>query len=108
MIAADKVKLNGIATGATNYVHPANHSPSVINQDTNNRFVTDAEKSTWNGKANASHTHTKANITDMSSNVSQFTNDAGYITSSGSGARIATNVTAPATPSSGDFWYKIL
>ncbi|MGL5316810.1 MAG: hypothetical protein ACRC92_26370 [Peptostreptococcaceae bacterium] len=55
MSAADKVKLNGIATGANNYSHPPTHPASVIVQDANNRFVTDAEKTAWNGKANASH-----------------------------------------------------
>ena len=49
--AAEKVKLGGIATGANNYAHPATHPPSIIVQDTNNRFVTDAEKATWNAKA---------------------------------------------------------
>lgn len=33
------------------YTHPTNHAPSMIIQDASNRFVTDAEKSTWNGKA---------------------------------------------------------
>lgn len=37
----------------TIYTHPANHSPSIITQDANNRFVTDTEKSTWNNKQNA-------------------------------------------------------
>lgn len=50
MTAADKSKLNGIAAGANNYVHPATHAPSIIAQDSNNRFVTDAEKSNWNTK----------------------------------------------------------
>lgn len=35
---------------ANMYVHPANHNPSIITQDTNNRFVTDAQISNWNGK----------------------------------------------------------
>jgi hypothetical protein len=35
------------------YTHPANHPPAIITQDTTNRFVTDAEKTTWNGKQNA-------------------------------------------------------
>lgn len=43
-------KLDGIAENANNYTHPASHSPSIITQDVNNRFVTDTEKSTWNGK----------------------------------------------------------
>jgi hypothetical protein len=43
-------KLNGIADSANNYSHPANHPPSIITQDASNRFVTDTEKATWNGK----------------------------------------------------------
>lgn len=50
MIAADKTKLDGIAESANNYTHPANHPASIITQDSSNRFVTDAEKSTWNAK----------------------------------------------------------
>lgn len=34
----------------TVYTHPASHPASVIEQDASNRFVTDAEKSTWNSK----------------------------------------------------------
>ncbi|OMD05764.1 hypothetical protein MKX34_10260 [Paenibacillus sp. FSL R5-0636] len=49
--ASEKTKLAGIATGATNYTHPATHPPSIIAQDASNRFVTDAEKAGWNGKA---------------------------------------------------------
>ena len=50
MSAADKSKLDSIAAGATAYSHPATHPASVIDQDANNRFVSDAEKSAWNGK----------------------------------------------------------
>ena len=49
----EKNKLSGIAENANNYTHPANHQPSIITQDTDNRFVTDAEKSTWNAKQSA-------------------------------------------------------
>jgi hypothetical protein len=55
---ADALKLAGIEAGANNYTHPANHSASVITQDASNRFVSDTEKSTWNGKAESDHTHT--------------------------------------------------
>jgi len=48
---AEKTKLSGIATSANNYVHPTTHPASVIVQDASNRFVTDTEKATWNGKA---------------------------------------------------------
>lgn len=65
MSSADKTKLDGIATGATNYTHPANHPPSIITQDSSNRFTTDAEKATWNNKANAVHSHTLADVTDV-------------------------------------------
>lgn len=48
--STEKSKLAGIAAGANNYVHPANHPPAIITQDANNRFVSDTEKATWNGK----------------------------------------------------------
>jgi hypothetical protein len=48
-----KTKLDGVAAGATNYSHPANHAPSIITQDASNRFTTDTEKSTWNGKGSS-------------------------------------------------------
>lgn len=51
----DKDKLAGIAAGANLYVHPASHPASVIVQDVNNRFVTDAQKNEWSAKAPASH-----------------------------------------------------
>lgn len=47
---ADKDKLAGVEVGATNYQHPVNHPASVITQDASNRFVTDAEKVSWNSK----------------------------------------------------------
>lgn len=42
-----------------NYEHPVNHTPDIITQDVNNRFVTDVEKTTWNNKADSDHTHTE-------------------------------------------------
>ena len=42
----EKSKLSGIEANANRYVHP---------NDANTRHVTDTEKATWNGKANASH-----------------------------------------------------
>jgi hypothetical protein len=50
---ADMSKLDGIEPLANNYVHPASHAPSIITQDVSNRFVTDTEKGTWNGKQDA-------------------------------------------------------
>ena len=59
MSAADKTKLDGVASGATNYTHPANHPPSIITQDASNRFVTDTEKATWNAKGDVTLTGTQ-------------------------------------------------
>ncbi|MFS0727045.1 hypothetical protein [Paenibacillus sp. 1P07SE] len=61
MSAADKAKLDGIAAGANNYVHPANHPASIITQDASSRFVTDTEKAAWNAKAGTSVATTIAN-----------------------------------------------
>lgn len=48
------------------------------------------------------HTHTKAQITDMPTNLSQFVNDIG----AGSGIVITVDSAAPGSPSPGDFWYQ--
>jgi len=48
--STEKTKLAGVAASANNYTHPVNHAPSIITQDSSNRFVTDTEKSTWNAK----------------------------------------------------------
>ena len=42
-------------------MHPANR----IKQDAENRFVTDAQISAWNAKANSTHSHTKSQISDF-------------------------------------------
>lgn len=36
----------------TIYTHPSTHPASMITESTSRRFVSDAEKATWNGKAN--------------------------------------------------------
>lgn len=58
---AEKTKLNGIATGANNYVHPSSHPATIITQDSTHRFVTDTEKSSWNAKASTSVATTTSN-----------------------------------------------
>ncbi|QUL54366.1 hypothetical protein KDC22_29365 [Paenibacillus tritici] len=65
MAGADKSKLDSVAQGANNYVHPSTHLPSIIVQDAANRFVSDTEKAAWNGKANLSTTpqQTTADLT---------------------------------------------
>ena len=64
----EKDKLSGIAAGANNYSHPINHIPSIITQDANNRFVSDTEKSIWNGKSDVGHNHSLSNLTEKSYN----------------------------------------
>jgi hypothetical protein len=51
MAKEDKAKLDGVAAGANNYTHPASHVATMITQSSTHRFVSDAEKNTWNGKA---------------------------------------------------------
>ena len=57
------------------------HSPANITQDSNNRFVTDSEKSTWNGKANASHTHDMSNVSTGSLATDRLS-EVAYVTGS--------------------------
>lgn len=55
MSANDKKKLDGIAEGATKYVHPESHPATMITQDSTHRFITDTEKTIWNSKADGNH-----------------------------------------------------
>ena len=84
-IAKADITALGIPAQDTVYAHPTNHPPSIITQDTNNRFVSDSEKSVWNGKQDAlgftpvnttdsrlsdartptSHTHAESEITNL-------------------------------------------
>ena len=59
----DKIKLDTIEEGANNYTHPETHYPSIIEQDENNRFVTDLEKSSWNNKVDSSYVDERINTT---------------------------------------------
>lgn len=56
----EKAKLAGIASGANNYTHPGTHPATMITPDATHRFVTDAEKSTWNNKAEKNAATTSA------------------------------------------------
>ena len=60
-------------TGKPSTFEPSSHThdPVDINTDATNRFVTDAEKTTWNAKAE---------INDIPTNVSELTNDSDYAT----------------------------
>jgi hypothetical protein len=50
LTSADVLKLNGIEDGANLYVHPEFHPATIITQTADYRFVSDGEKTTWNGK----------------------------------------------------------
>ncbi|MGL5904759.1 MAG: hypothetical protein ACRCZO_18895 [Cetobacterium sp.] len=52
---------NGVLSAPAPYSHPSTHPASIIVQDSSNRFVTDAEKSTWNGKASTATATQSAN-----------------------------------------------
>lgn len=49
MSKGDKTKLDGIAEHANNYVHPETHPATMITEDATHRFVTDTDKTNWNG-----------------------------------------------------------
>ena len=61
------IKIDNTETNV--YTHPENHPPSIITQDASNRFVTDTEKSTWNGKADGTHTHDDRYYTETEVNT---------------------------------------
>lgn len=45
----DKTKLDGIEEGANKYTHPANHPATMITEDDDHKFMTDAEKTKLTG-----------------------------------------------------------
>lgn len=47
MLSTERTKLTGISDNANNYIHPANHLPTIITQDSTNRFVTDTQITQW-------------------------------------------------------------
>lgn len=84
MSSTDKTKLDGIAANANNYTHPATHAPSIIVQDASNRFVTDAEKATWNGKINSSEKGVANGVARLNAS-GQVIDAAGNVVAGGSG-----------------------
>lgn len=61
MSRSDKAKLDGIEKGANNYVHPFSHDASIIVESSAKRFVSDAEKASWNSKAPGTMASASAN-----------------------------------------------
>ena len=81
MAKEDKSKLDGVDTGANNYTHPSTHPASMITESTTKRFVSDTEKTAWDGKADktyidtelgkksdTTHNHTLAGLSEKSYN----------------------------------------
>ncbi len=58
MSATDKVKLNGVATNANNYTHPTTHPASIITEEANKRFLTDAERTKLSGIETSANNYT--------------------------------------------------
>lgn len=52
MAKEDKTKLDGVAAGANNYIHPATHRAGMIETDDAHKFVTAANIVSWDNKAN--------------------------------------------------------
>lgn len=52
---------NGVISGLDPYAHPSNHPASMITETSMKRFVTDTEKTTWNGKASTDTATQSAN-----------------------------------------------
>lgn len=71
----EKTKLAGIATGANKTT-----VDTALSTTSTNPVQNKAVKAALDGKAASSHTHTKSQITDMPTKVSQFQNDKGFIT----------------------------
>ena len=68
----------------TIYSHPGTHPASIIEQNSNNRFVTDTQIQKWNNSAKLGHTHTKNevglgnvdNTSDINKPISTLTQNA--------------------------------
>ncbi len=73
MSKGDKVKLNSIEVNANNYTHPTTHSSEMIVDTAQKRFVTDAEKTKWNAKAEASLVYSKQEVDTKIQTISSTT-----------------------------------
>jgi len=74
------VPVGDLVNGLQAEITVSNKLSSDLVDDTNNtnKFVTASEKQTWNAKSNFSGSYN--DLTDKPTNVSAFTNDAGYLT----------------------------
>ena len=80
MTAADKTKLNSIATGANNYIHPANHSIDMITETADKKVMTAAERTKLAGIEAGANKYTHPNYTARTSGLYKVTvDDTGHI-----------------------------
>ena len=61
MSSGDKEKLDGIEAGANKYTHPTNHAATMITEDIDHKFVSEAQIAAWNAKADTTVVTTEAN-----------------------------------------------
>lgn len=80
MTAADKTKLNGIATNANNYTHPASHSIDMITETTNKKVMTAVERTKLAGIAAGANKYIHPNYAARTSGLYKVTvDDTGHI-----------------------------
>lgn len=92
------------------YTHPSTHPASMITQDATHRFVSDTEKTAWNGKADSSHTHSYNDLTNKPTIPSAYTHPATHpasmitglssVATSGSYNDLTNKPTIPSIPAS--------
>ena len=102
MTAADKTKLDGIATGANKYTHPATHSIDMITETADKKVMTAAERTKLAGIAEKANNYTHPNYTARTSGLYKVTvDDTGHI--SAVAAVTKADITGLGIPSS-DTW----
>ncbi|MDR7073311.1 fibronectin type III domain-containing protein [Fictibacillus barbaricus] len=70
--SSNKLTIDNEEEVSNEYTHPESHPASMITEDSMHRFVSDAEKETWNGKANGTHNHSLSNLIDVEINPIQL------------------------------------
>ena len=112
MSAASLLKLNGIEANANAYSHPATHPASIIVQDANNRFMTDAERTKLAGIETAAISQTTADAryekkSDMAQGSSTFASTTGVTITHNLGTtayRVMITPTAATGGTLGEYW----
>lgn len=77
MSASDKGKLDGVAAGANNYIHPSTHPATMITEDSGHRFITDAERTKWDASQLAKLTEVNGDAKSMPNTNADLVIDAG-------------------------------